>query len=148
MSLTPFRSARLREWALWCLIFALPIQGVSGVLTLWLGSQHFHRQIVASGAPAHSHRHHEHATVQRHHHALTDTTVVALGADAAAGEEDLTPMPTAWGALLAMGGTAVFHLRSGLAHEWPDTTAWTFLSADAQLLDRPPDGARHGHAVA
>jgi hypothetical protein len=141
MPLRPFRHPRLREWALWCLIFALPLQGMSGVVAQWLGAQHVHRQGASvSHAAHHHHDHHDHAAVQRHHHPLTDASVLAVGADASGGDADLSASAGAWGATVAGGRAAGLPLRGGLSHEHPGSTAWAVHGCDAWPVDKPPDG--------
>ena len=143
MSLRHFRRARLREWALWCLIFSLPLQGMSGVVAQWLGAQHVHREIVSVANGHHHHRHqHAHDAVERHHHALTDTTVVAVGSDAGNGEADSGPVTGAGSAAIAGSGPKPWPLRAGLSHARPRTAAWSVVSCDVQRLDKPPDACQ------
>jgi hypothetical protein len=137
MGLPLFRHAGLCQWVLWCLIYALPLQGLSGVVAQWLGAQHFHREVAVSAFA--DHHHHGHAAVQRHRHTVTDATVIAIGVDAGNGEADLTSLPGAWGSLAGTCASARLHLQAGLSHERPASTAWSVLSCEAQQVDKPPD---------
>lgn len=45
-------STRHARWlVLCCLLLALPVQGLSGVLLQWLGAQHRHQADVADAGP-------------------------------------------------------------------------------------------------
>ncbi|MEO5737659.1 MAG: hypothetical protein ABIQ82_09395 [Variovorax sp.] len=148
---------RLDDWTrhllLWCLLLALPLQGLSAATIQLLGTNHTHRGMAAvapfmagwqdfrrsphwsdSPRPAHSHE-----WFQRHHHALDDASVVAL--DAQGGES-----PGDVGSSAASAIWLVFPTASGLLvpraelmeANWPRFSTAAFQSCDAKRLERPP----------
>ncbi len=127
----------LRQWVLWCLVYALPLQGLSGTLAQWLGSLHLHRGTAVVAA----HHHHDHAAPQRHTHALTDASVVALGPDAAQGASEPAAGWDVSGSLIGLGGLARLALREGLSHARPASDAWSMCEREIEPADKPPDGA-------
>ena len=153
------RSARLRFdlWTKWlvlsCLLFALPLEGLTVATARMLGANHFHRgmavvvasmegwkdfrrssHVSESPRPAQTH-----TLVQRHHHGVDDASVVAI--DAQVGE---APADASSGAVSAIW--LVFSPASGLdvprAHlmrtHWPRPTVAAIQSCDARRLERPP----------
>lgn len=151
--------ARLQvaRWAqrltLWCLLLALPLQGLSAATTQMLGTHHAHRSMAAvapsmdgwqdfrraphwseSPRPAHSHE-----WFQRHHHAIDDGSVVALDAQSGefAGDVGSGAASAIWLVFSSAGGLFVPG-AAVMRSNWPKLEAAAIQSCDAKRLERPP----------
>lgn len=130
------RGRRLREWAIWWLAFALPLHGMSAVVTQWLGTQHYHRVAVASAAQR-LHPHH-HSAIERHRHQPADATVTAVGDAHGAAAADLDTAGDGWGlqqAPLTTGDAVVY---DPLAQARATSQPWHVLRVDPERIERPP----------
>ena len=138
---------------LWCLLLALPLEGLSVATAQMLGANHFHRGMAmvvssmdgwtdfrrASHVSDSPRRVQSHAGVQRHHHAFDDVSVVSI--EAQIGE---SPFDTASGAASAIW--LVFAPASGLQvpradpmrSSWPRPAVAAIQSGDVRRLERPP----------
>ena len=139
---------------MWCLLLALPLEGLLAANAQMLGASHFHREVavVASTmADWHDFRHmphamqearhvHTHALFQHHHHAVDDETVVALGAEggnALSGEALTITASAIWLAFSPSDGLSM--LLTDLARPlWPRHASRPIQSCDAKRLERPP----------
>lgn len=147
-----WRHEHLRAWVLWGLIFTLPIYGVSGLVTQWLGAQHFHSaestkrveriaavtqsNLVVRG---HGHGHqHAHTSLARHHHETGDASVVALGADSPSIDSDSGYQSGSVLQVVALSNLASLYLRAGLSHAEPAAQALRASDGMSRLLERPP----------
>lgn len=137
----------------WCLLFALPLAGLSSVLQSVFGSTHFHRQsqpavsaladwqdfrrvdhAFALGHPAPGH-----ATWSRHHHAVADPTVASIdggSADTVLGEaaSSSSGSPMVW----AIGAGFEIRKPAGSALNWPRLVHESVASRTTDPLERPP----------
>lgn len=141
----------------WCLVFALPICSASSTIAAMLGARHFHASTAArapttfgaamlvdfrrSGevatAPAALHAH---SWLARHHHSVTDDSVMALDAatddvntnNGAAGIDGAGVLVLAW-----LGRVTPWPFGV-LAGAWPVADASPLNSIDARPAERPP----------
>ena len=139
---------------LWCLLLALPLEGMSAARAQMLGASHFHREaaVAASAmdgwqdirrmphAAQEARPVHTHALFQRHHHSVDDATVVALdaeGGNALSGEASTITASAIWLAFSPSDGLSA--LLPDLARSlWPRLASRPIQSCDAKRLERPP----------
>jgi Na+-transporting methylmalonyl-CoA/oxaloacetate decarboxylase gamma subunit len=152
----PLRTSRATaRWLLLCLVCAVAVSGMSGVVRELLGSRHVHapalsavaapmagwhdvRRVVMAAVHAEAAPRHSHGSFERHHHAPGDASVVALD-EPASSEEGAggntagaaTPMPPAALSLLVAGPVAA-------AACWPVLAETMHPSCDPRRLERPP----------
>ncbi len=159
-------STRHARWlVLWCLLLALPVQGLSGVLLQWLGAQHRHQAEVAdAGAlttgwelrfrsamagyaspalafrPAQQPADHGHGVFERHHHAADDASVLALGPTEP--NSDLASDAAQGAAVqpLAVHGLLAWHLPATGRSPWALAPSAGWQSQPVSRLERPPRG--------
>ena len=109
-------------------------------LLAWRASQLQHLQATsvfkhAAAQPAA----HQHGDLERHHHGVGDTTVVALDGAASDAASDAGHGP-AGGSAPPWGPMAAHSLVPALlpGGSWPGTPAWAWSSAARKLPERPP----------
>ena len=131
------RCRRAREWAIWWLVFALPLHGMAAVVTQWIGAQHFHRAVAL--ADPHSTPHsHGHGSLQRHHHAAADASVMTIGAAHDAAEADQSAASGGWGWLQAPLTRRRDTLAdAALVHAQPQARAWLVLRVGSGPIEHP-----------
>ena len=147
------RSLCVRRLIVWCLLFALPVYGLSSSVVVLLGSKHFHTSAVpelaaramladfrrigqaVDTAPAT----HAHTWFARHHHAPTDASATAV--DAAADGESLFGEGGSGGSVhqvVALIGAVHFRQPEARSFDWLAAPPGLASSRDPQPLERPP----------
>ncbi len=143
----------VRRLIVWCLLFALPVYGLSASVVVLLGSKHFHTSVASelvapavltdfrrigqavNTAPAA----HAHTSFARHHHAPTDASATAV--DAAADGESLSGESGSGGSvhqLVALLEALHFRQPEARSFDWLATPPGPASSRDPQPLERPP----------
>lgn len=145
------------RWFVCCLmVIALPVCGLSTLLSALLGPVHFHEATTAATTDegsmtgwhdfrrlshvADSMLHvHDHSDLGRHHHDRGDTGLVTVGAGDH-GEDAAGAPATAATIVLAVGNQTSVQLllRSTTAMDWSAPLTCRFRSCDLRRLDRPP----------
>lgn len=151
------RPARTRQprpalrWVVWCLLFALPVLGLSSVAVGLLGASHHHLEAQRSASAIGSWQDfrrtvhalpsppadHAHAALLRHHHAGGDASVLAL--DSSAGDAlqgEAAPVTL----MFALGAPSESLLAPPVEVRWPGTAPGAIQRAHARRLERPPQG--------
>lgn len=142
-----------RRLVLWCLLLALPFEGLSVSRAQMLGADHFHREIAIEVAPmegwrdfrrsAHlgdsSHRAASHAGVQRHHHGYDDASVVSADSTGAGSPADMSSS-TVSAIWLVFSPAGELHVACAAPTRstWPRPAVDAIQSGVAKRLDRPP----------
>ena len=139
------------RWVVWCLLFALPMLGLSSIAVGMLGSSHHHAEAQRSAsamrgwhdfrrtahAPPSQPAEHAHAALLRHHHAGGDASVVALDGDVAeALQGEAAPVPL----MFALNQPAEPLHAEPVVMRWPGADAGALQTAHARRLERPPQG--------
>ncbi|MBA2722375.1 MAG: hypothetical protein H0W48_04540 [Methylibium sp.] len=146
----------LRTLVLCCLLVALPVYGLAGSIAQWLGVQHSHdhgavlahaadpmagwqdfRRIVAVGdATAHGH---DHAALERHHHARGDASVNSLGSDGgdSTPTDGASPVGSA-GCMFIPVASSPWYAPTSAAQVWLAFVPPMIASRPPARLDRPP----------
>ena len=139
------------QWVVWCLLFALPVFGLSSAAVGMLGASHHHTEAQRSAsvmlgwqdfrrtahAPPSEPAKHSHAALLRHHHAEGDASVVALDGDAGdALQGEAAPVTL----MFAIGEPAATRHAEPVAVRWPGAAPGAIQSAHARRLERPPQG--------
>lgn len=157
-----------RWWVGCCLLVALPLFGLSGLVSAILGPVHYHASAVPAATDlgpmagwrdfrrtehvADSTFHvHDHSKLGRHHHDATDASLIVVGAT----EHDDGAEGTASGAtsivvLAATTDEVSVVVRPQLAADvkWMIPAACTFHSCDSRRLERPPSLSHSDRASA
>ena len=139
------------RWVVWCLLFALPLVGLSSVAVGMLGASHHHTEAQRSAsvvlgwqdfrrtahAPPSEPAAHSHAALLRHHHAGGDASVVALDRDGAdALQSEAAPVAL----MFAFGEPADTLHAEPVVVRWPGAAPGAVQNAHARRLERPPQG--------
>ena len=147
------RSPCVRRLIVWCLLFALPVYGLSSSVVVLLGFKHFHPsvapELAAPGALADFRRigqavdtapaAHAHTSFARHHHAPTDASATAV--DAAADGESMSGESGSGGSVhqvVALLGAVHFRQPEARSFDWLAPAPGPASSRDPQPLERPP----------
>lgn len=147
------RSLCVQRLIVWCLLFALPVYGLSSSVVVLLGFKHFHTSVASElAAPAvladfrrigqavnTAPAAHAHTSFARHHHAPTDASATAV--DAAADGESMSGESGSGGSvhqLVALLGALHFRQPEARSFDWLATPPGPASSRDPQPLERPP----------
>ena len=143
----------VRRLIVWCLLFALPVYGLSSSVVALLGFKHFHTsvasELAAPGVLADFRRTAQavntapaaqaHTWFARHHHAPTDASATAV--DAAADGESLSGESGSGGSVhqvVALLGAVHFRQPEARSFDWLAAPPGPASSRDPQPLERPP----------
>jgi hypothetical protein len=141
-----------RRWVLLALLVALPVSGLAGALSSFLGFNHRHHQLesfasldgwqdfrrvnIGGNFPP---RPHSHSLWQRHHHERSDASVVALDGqaqDVSSGEASSSSAP----AELMFAASDAFELFEpvGARACWPCKPSKRVATVSVAPPERPP----------